>query len=61
MQKKKKTKTKTKTLQSECLIKFALKNVVLNDYLFIFSLFDVDQLYETHLLEKIINDKSNNP
>jgi hypothetical protein len=46
-----------KTLQSEVFIKKCRFK-----WLFIyFSLFDVDQLYETHLLEKISNDKSNNP
>ncbi len=54
-------KNKNKNLQSECLVKFALRNVILNEFLLIlFSLFDVYELWE-HLLKKIINDKSNHP
>jgi hypothetical protein len=38
-------KNKNKNLQSECLVKFALKNVILNEFLLIlFSLFDVYEL-----------------
>jgi hypothetical protein len=36
----KKNENQNKSLQSECLVKFALRNVALNE----FSLFDVHQL-----------------
>jgi hypothetical protein len=52
----KKNENQNKSLQSECLVKFALRNVVLNE----FSLFDIYQLWE-HLLKQIINDKFNHP
>jgi hypothetical protein len=56
----KKTKNQNKSIQSECLVKFALKNVALNMKNLFFFIINVYQLWE-HLLEQIINDKFNHP
>jgi hypothetical protein len=49
----KKNENQNKNIQNEWFVKFV-------NFIHYFSLFNVYQLWE-HLLEQIINDKSNNP